>query len=128
MINKNSPYFKQAELTVRVLPLIAKYDSFALKGGTAINLFIQNMPRLSVDIDLTYLLIQERDESLANIGKALKQIAFDIKKSVAGSRVEESKLKNSKIISKLNVFKDDIQIKIEPNLVIRGTVFPCQNR
>ena len=64
MINKNSRYFKQAELLVRVLPWIAKQDCFALKGGTAINFFVQDMPRLSVDIDLTYLPIQDRDESL----------------------------------------------------------------
>lgn len=82
MIDKSNPYFKQAELVVQVLPLIAKYDCFALKGGTAINLFVQNMPRLSVDMDLTYLPVQQRDESLANIENTLKQIATDIKKYV----------------------------------------------
>ncbi len=128
MIDKSSPYFKQAELVVQVLPLIAQYDCFALKGGTAINLFVQNMPRLSVDIDLTYLPVQERDESLANIEKTLRQIAKDIKKHVVGSTVKEIPIKNPKMISKLNVFRGDIQIKIEPNLVIRGSVFPCENR
>jgi predicted nucleotidyltransferase component of viral defense system len=46
-------YRKQVELLIRILPFIAEEDCFALKGGTAINLFIRNMPRLSVDIDLT---------------------------------------------------------------------------
>ncbi len=128
MIDKTSLYFKQAELVVRVLPLIAKYDCFALKGGTAINLFVQNMPRLSVDIDLTYLPIQQRDESLANIESALKQIASDIEKYLPGSMVKEIPTKKSQMISKLHVFMDNIQIKIEPNLVIRGTVFSYENR
>jgi predicted nucleotidyltransferase component of viral defense system len=48
-------YRKQVKLLIRILPFIAEEDCFALKGGTAINLFVRNMPRLSVDIDLTYL-------------------------------------------------------------------------
>jgi predicted nucleotidyltransferase component of viral defense system len=48
-----------------ILPLIATEDILALKGGTAINLFVRNMPRLSVDIDLTYLPVLPRAESLA---------------------------------------------------------------
>lgn len=47
-------YKKQAELLMRVLPYVAKEDCFALKGGTAINLFVRDLPRLSVDIDLTF--------------------------------------------------------------------------
>ena len=128
MIDKNSLYFKQAELVVRVLPLIARYDCFALKGGTAINLFVQNMPRLSVDIDLTYLPIQQREESLANIERTLQGIANHIKKHVPGSWVKEILIKNPRMVSKLHVFMDDVQIKIEPNFVIRGTVFSYENR
>lgn len=127
MIDKSSPYFKQAELVVQALPWVAKYDCFALKGGTAINLFVQNMPRLSVDIDLTYMPIQERKESLTNIENSLRQLAQDIEKHVVGTTVKEILIKNPKMISKLNVFKDGVRIKIEPNLVIRGTVFPCCN-
>ena len=52
---KGSPFYGQVELLLRVLPLVAKEEVFALKGGTAINLFVRNMPRLSVDIDLTFL-------------------------------------------------------------------------
>ena len=50
----NSAYQKQVRLLLDVLPEVAKEDCFALHGGTAINLFVRNMPRLSVDIDLTY--------------------------------------------------------------------------
>ena len=52
---KDSPYFKQAELMLRAIPHVAGEACFALKGGTAINLFVRDMPRLSVDIDLAYL-------------------------------------------------------------------------
>lgn len=45
---------EQAELMVRVLPHVAREDCFALKGGSAINFFVRDMPRLSVDIDLVY--------------------------------------------------------------------------
>jgi Nucleotidyl transferase AbiEii toxin, Type IV TA system len=48
-------YYRQAALLIRAIPHVAQEICFALKGGTAINLFIRNMPRLSVDLDLTYL-------------------------------------------------------------------------
>jgi len=54
-MDRSNPFFGQVELLVRVLPFVAKQECFALKGGTAINLFVRNMPRLSVDIDLVYL-------------------------------------------------------------------------
>ena len=53
-------YRRQAALLIRAIPLVAKETSFALKGGTAINLFLRDLPRLSVDIDLTYLSIADR--------------------------------------------------------------------
>jgi predicted nucleotidyltransferase component of viral defense system len=51
---KDTQYFKQAELMIKTIPHVAAKTCFALKGGTAINLFVRDMPRLSVDIDLTY--------------------------------------------------------------------------
>ena len=67
-------YRRQAALLVRTLPLVAQEKSFALKGGTAINLFIRNMPRLSVDIDLTYLPVADWADSLHDIETALCRI------------------------------------------------------
>ena len=43
-------YFRQAELLLRVLPLVDREAVFALKGGTAINFFVRDLPRISVDI------------------------------------------------------------------------------
>jgi predicted nucleotidyltransferase component of viral defense system len=70
-MNKNTIYFKQVQLVVRVLPLIAFENCFALKGGTAINLFVRDLPRLSVDIDLVYIPLHDREEALKNIREAL---------------------------------------------------------
>ena len=63
----SNSYRKQVALLIRVIPFVAEEKDFALKGGTAINLFVRDMPRLSVDIDLTYLPIQPRPQSLAAI-------------------------------------------------------------
>lgn len=57
-------YRRQVALLLRAIPLVAAEDCFALKGGTAINLFIRPVPRLSVDIDLTYLPVQPRADHL----------------------------------------------------------------
>ncbi|MCF0075739.1 nucleotidyl transferase AbiEii/AbiGii toxin family protein [Dyadobacter sp. CY261] len=62
---ENRIYKRQVGLLLDVLPEVAKEDCFALHGGTAINLFVRNMPRLSVDIDLTYLPIKRQRDILA---------------------------------------------------------------
>lgn len=74
-LNQQNPYYHQVALLVAILPVVEEGDCFALKGGTAINLFFQDMPRLSVDIDLTYLLIEDRKTSLVAISCALSRIA-----------------------------------------------------
>ena len=73
-------YRRQVELLVRTLPHVAEEECFALKGGTAINLFIRDLPRLSVDIDLTYLPNADRKQALFGIEGALKRIAGRIQK------------------------------------------------
>lgn len=70
----NLVYKKQVKLLLEVLPIVAKETCFALHGGAAINLFLSNMPRLSVDIDLTFLPIEDRATSIANSNTALQRI------------------------------------------------------
>jgi hypothetical protein len=70
----NETYRGQLALLIWLLPQVAQEESFALKGGTAINLFIRDLPRLSVDIDLTYLPIKSYKDSLADIDAAMKRI------------------------------------------------------
>jgi len=68
-------YRQQVALLLRTIPAVAEEKCFALKGGTAINLFVRDLPRLSVDIDLTYLTLLPRERSLGAIDKAMKRIA-----------------------------------------------------
>ena len=73
-MQRQNKYFRQVQLLVRMLPIVAEESCFALKGGTALNLFLRDLPRLSVDIDLTYLPIQDRETTLREINNALKRI------------------------------------------------------
>ena len=92
-------YRRQAALLVRTLPLVATETCFALKGGTAINLFVREMPRLSVDIDLTYLPIADRADSLVAIDAAMKRIAASIRAGLRGARVTSSTPTSEKFIA-----------------------------
>src|SRR3984885_2316256 len=105
-------YRKHVALLVRILPLIAEEPCFALKGGTAINLFLRDMPRLSVDIDLTYVPVADRASSLKEIGAAMKRIADAITRGLPGARVSASAPKGEKGITKLIVRNDEAQIKV----------------
>ncbi|MGH8546049.1 MAG: nucleotidyl transferase AbiEii/AbiGii toxin family protein [Gammaproteobacteria bacterium] len=126
---KDSPYFKQAELMLKTIPHVTAETCFALKGGTAINLFVRDMPRLSVDIDLAYLPVDEpRDTALNKMSAALGRIAGAIKKSIAGAKVQETRAQHPDRITKLTVSVGPTRIKIEPNEVIRGAVFPAEER
>ncbi len=122
------PFFKQAELLLRVLPHALSQPEFALKGGTAINLFVRNVPRLSVDIDLTYLPVEERELSLNRMSICLQNIAGKISTLLPGSRVLPKFEEVTRRVLSLFVQHDEAAIKIEPNPVFRGAVFPCELR
>ena len=113
-------YQRQVTLLVRVLPLIAQEKCFALKGGTAINLFIRDLPRLSVDIDLAYLPISDREESLRQIQAALRRIEDRIAGSFRSVRVQHGRPLEEGVINKLFVRDGITQIKIEVTPVLRG--------
>jgi predicted nucleotidyltransferase component of viral defense system len=119
-------YNAQVKLLLRCLPEIGRHQCFALKGGSAINLFVQDMPRLSVDIDLTYLPLKSRAEALSEIHETLLSIRDDIEHRIPDVRVREISNKGSAI--KLNVSADDVIIKIEPNLIVRGSVYSPEQR
>ena len=119
-------YRRQVALLVRILPLVGEENVFALKGGTAINLFIRDLPRLSVDIDLTYLPVQPRAESLAAIDAAMGRIAGRIKKNIGGAHITEVKLEGAK--TRLLVRADSVQTKIEVTPVLRGCVYDPEAR
>ena len=84
-------YADTVRLLLAVAPDVFANDIFAMKGGTAINLFVRDMPRLSVDIDLTYRRVADRKTSLAEIDAAMRRIADRIQKGIPGARVTSSK-------------------------------------
>jgi len=81
-----------------VLPLVAEERCFALKGGTAINLFVRDLPRLSVDIDLTYVPVQDRATSLGALGKALERMALSIERQAKNIRCALRWIDNIRVI------------------------------
>jgi predicted nucleotidyltransferase component of viral defense system len=119
-------YRRQVALLIHVLPYVAAEGCFALKGGTAINLFVRDLPRLSVDIDLTYLPVEPREQSLAAITAALARISAAIRASVQGAKVSLSP--SAATATKLIVRARDAQIKIEVTPVLRGCVFEPEVR
>ncbi len=104
-----------------MIPFVEKEQCLALKGGTAINLFIRDMPRLSVDIDLVYLPIKSRDEFLSEIDAAMKRISASARANLPDVHVSEGKTEG--IVTKLTIQSQGVQIKIEVTPVLRGTMY-----
>ncbi|GLS36595.1 hypothetical protein GCM10010869_21860 [Mesorhizobium tianshanense] len=124
----NDRYRRQVALLIAAVPFVAAEREFALKGGTAINLFVRDMPRLSVDIDLTYLPVAPRPQSLAAIDAGMKRIAAALRAGLRGVRVNEVVNAREQIVTKLMVQGSDAQIKIEVTPVLRGCVFEPEVR
>jgi Nucleotidyl transferase AbiEii toxin, Type IV TA system len=85
VLSTDNPFCRQVVLLIELLPLVGRESCFALKGGTAINLFVRDLPRLSVDIDLTYLPIEGRAESLRHIEEALHRLGSAIETALRGA-------------------------------------------
>jgi predicted nucleotidyltransferase component of viral defense system len=118
----------QVRLLISVLPHIAKEPCFALKGGTAINLFVRNMPRLSVDIDLSYLPVEDRDTSLTTINAAFNNIEKSTQSAIPGSVINKSLLSGTDYCTRLLVSREGVTIKVEVTPVLRGSVHPPEER
>ena len=121
-MNRNSIYYKQVQLLMQVLPFVAKQSCFALKGGTAINLFVREFPRLSVDIDLVYLPMKGRDEALREISEALDTISTNLQTAFKDMKLTEA-YKSKRDSLRLVVTRNGVQIKVELSPVLRGTVY-----
>ena len=118
-------YAAQVQLLVDVLPAVAAEGAFALKGGTAINLFYRDLPRLSVDIDLTYLPVQDRGTSLAGINVAMDRIS---------ERGGIGTIRSSRIAgggggaTRVLFQRGAATVKVETSPVARGVVFEPDRR
>ena len=121
MLSADNPYYRQVLLLVEILPLVAKESCFALKGGTAINLFVRDLPRLSVDIDLTYVPIAGREESLAHIDGSLRRLGAAIERTLRGvTAVCHSR--GGHHLTKLLARRGREQVQIEISPVLRGCI------
>jgi predicted nucleotidyltransferase component of viral defense system len=116
-------YRRQVTLLIRLLPLVAEEKCFALKGGTAINLFVRDMPRLSVDVDLTYLPIQSYPESLKAIDAAMRRIEARIKAGIPGSTTAGG---GKEARTHLLVRAEGVTSEIEVTPVMRGCVYEAE--
>lgn len=119
-------YANQVQLLVDVLPVIAREPDFALKGGTAINLFYRDLPRLSVDIDLTYLPVKDRESSLKDINARMGRIAEN---GAAMPGIEARRIAGGGgNPTRVQFERDMIRVKVETSPVTRGVVFTPEVR
>lgn len=113
----NNVYRNKVELLLRILPFVMDERVFAVHGGSAINLFFKDMPRYSVDIDLTYIPLAGREESLNDINSHLSSIAEKAKNSIHGLHIVP-KYATCKLLCEYHGY----QIKIEVNQTKRGII------
>mgnify|MGYP003559601299 FL=1 len=104
-------------LLIRIMPSVYKIKEFAVHGGTAINLFHRNLLRYSVDIDVTYIPIENRQQSLASINQKLLEVKKNIEKTIPGVVV-----KHKPDVWKLLCTLGDATVKIEVNATKRGII------
>lgn len=113
----NNEYARKVEILLRMIPLVTEEGVFAVHGGSAINLFVRNLPRYSVDIDLTYIPLEDRTSSLAHINEHLSDIAAKAQKAFRGMHIVPKP-----DICKLLCEYQGRQIKIEVNQTKRGII------
>ncbi len=119
-------YADTVRLLLAIAPDVFANDIFAMKGGTAINLFVRDMPRLSVDIDVVYTPWQHaRDQALASITAELHAIAGRVTKHGLNARTVASKALGD---TRLLIESESSQVKVEVNVVFRGAVLPIERR
>lgn len=113
----NNIYAQKVDLLLRIIPVISQEKSFAIHGGTAINLFEKEMLRYSIDIDITYIPLEDRETSIRNINQNLKAIGEKIERTLKGGKVS-----HREDICKLLCEYRGRQVKIEVNQTKRGVV------
>ena len=113
----NAEYKERVKLLLELLPKVVEIDDFAVHGGTAINLFVLDLPRYSIDIDLTYIPVQPREETFLKLRKNLTLLKQSIKKHIPKIVIEE---KPNKLLCTYN----GILVKIEANGTKRGLIEP----
>jgi predicted nucleotidyltransferase component of viral defense system len=122
----NPSYVQTVNLLLDIAPTVFQTPRFAMKGGTALNLFVQDLPRLSVDIDVVFINHQaDRDNALKEIAQELQRIEKAI--ATMGYETRTRKIHGGDEV-KLDIFSAEAEVKVEVNVVFRGTVLPIQTR
>lgn len=121
----NEAYRAQVRLMIDLLPLVAEEAVFALKGGTAINFFVRDMPRLSVDIDLTYVPDSDRASALAGIAAGLGRIKARAEGLLPGARLSLVP-QGDDLEVKMHCQRGRARVKIEVNPLQRGSLWPVR--
>lgn len=119
----NELYKKQVALMIRIMPSVYVIKDFAVHGGTAINLFHKDMPRYSVDIDITYIPVKAREKSLKDINAHLNSLKQMIEKTIHGIKVT-----HKPDVWKLLCMKDGATVKIEVNGIKRGIIGAVEDK
>lgn len=122
----DSRYTDRVQLLVDILPTLAREPRFALKGGTAINLFEQDLPRLSVDIDLTWLPVNGFAKDCALMTEALKAMAETLRARPLRLQVQVAAKEAARSVTRLVVSRGRARVQIETTPVMRGTVHPVR--
>ena len=119
-------YVDTVRLMLEVAPEVFASGRVAMKGGTALNFFVQDLPPLSVDIDVVFVPHQTpRDTALAEIANELSALQTRINRRGIRAELTSSKTGDE---TKLFVRRDRIEVKIEINHVFRGTLLPVETR
>lgn len=117
----NKTYRQQVELLLKIIPTLSDIKNFAVHGGTAINLYVLDFPRYSVDIDVTYTPIKPREESFAEIHKNLSILKEKIKAIIPDVVVSEKP-------NKIYCSQKGIMVKVEVSGTKRGLIEPYEVR
>ncbi|MEQ8583460.1 MAG: nucleotidyl transferase AbiEii/AbiGii toxin family protein [Marinoscillum sp.] len=118
-------YRSQVDLLLSIIPLVAREKQLALKGGTAINLFVRDLPRLSVDLDLHYIGFEDRETALSNIHQIVERLSVKITQAIPGIRVQPV-AGGDGLDVKLNCQLAGAQVKVEINMTTRGVLYPVK--
>lgn len=122
----NSAYLHTVRLLLDVAPAVFAGGRFAMKGGTALNLFVQDMPRMSVDIDVVYVPHKEvREAALQSISDNLAVVKTQLEAQGLQATLRKNRDGTD---AKLFVFDGSSEVKVEVNFVFRGTALPPVNR
>jgi predicted nucleotidyltransferase component of viral defense system len=125
----NDQYLDTVRLMLAITPEVFDTPHFALKGGTAINMFVQDLPRLSVDIDVVMRdhgpdrkrALSIINDELIRVKKAVEQQGHTVSVATASGRHLGDDVK-------LTVSSANAQVKVEVNYVFRGTLTPTVKR